>query len=49
MLKKAGVGSVSVAFMNTAAIVAFTPDGKQQGATNEALNRVSTYLMNTGF
>lgn len=49
MLKSKGVGAVTVAFMKTAAIVAFTPEGKQQGKTNEALNRIATYLQNQGF
>ena len=49
LLKSKGVGAVTVAFMKTAAIVAFTPEGKQQGKTNEALSRICTYLMAQGF
>ena len=49
MLKSRGIGAITVCFMKTAAIVAFTPEGKQQGITNEAVNKISAYLMSQGF
>ena len=49
MLKCKGVGALTVSFMKTAAIVAYTPEGKQQGITNEAVNKIASYLMTQGF
>lgn len=47
--KKVGVGGVTMQSTNQAVIIAFTPDGSQQGIANKAVDDVAKYLESTGY
>lgn len=49
LFKKGGHGALSMQASKTAIIIAFTPEGCQQGSTNTALDAVVKYLDSIGY